>query len=128
MKSLKIKLLHWIPRMLGILTILFVSLFALDAFDECCSVWDKIIAFLMHMIPSFVLIIFLIIAWKYEFIGGILFILVGIIFAPIIFNHNLKMNNDFWMSFSIVMTITFPFILTGILFIISHYQKKKVKV
>ncbi len=127
MNSLKIKLLHWTPRIICILAILFVSIFALDAFGEGMTLWQQIKAFLMHLIPSFVLLIILIVAWKFELVGGIIFTLIGVIFSPIIFIHNLNMNDSVWISFGIIITITFPFIVTGVLFIISHYQKKKVK-
>ncbi len=127
MNSLKIKLLHWTPRIICILAILFVSIFALDAFGEGMTLWQQIKAFLMHLIPSFVLLIILIVAWKFELVGGIIFTLIGVIFSPIIFIHNLNMNDSVWISFGIIIAITFPFIVTGVLFIISHYQKKKVK-
>jgi hypothetical protein len=46
----------------------------------------------MPLIPSIALIIFLIIAWKWGFIGGIIFILIRLGFNPIIFinNYNIK--------------------------------------
>lgn len=128
MNSLRIKFLHWTPRIICILAILFVSIFALDAFGEGMTLWQQIKAFLMHLIPSFALLIILIVAWKFELVGGIIFTLIGVIFSPIIFIHNLNMNDSYWLSIGIIMTITFPFILTGVLFIISHSQKKKVKV
>ena len=127
MNSLKMNFIHWTPRIICIIAILFVSIFAFDAFDTCCTIWDKIAAFLMHMIPSFVLLIVLLIAWKFEFVGGILLTIIGLVLSPIIFIHNYHMNDSVWMSLGIILTITFPFIVTGILFIISHYKKKKMK-
>ncbi len=59
-----------IPRILGILYIIFISLFALDT--------PFGIGFLIHLIPSFILIGCLIFAWFKPKIGGILFILAGI--------------------------------------------------
>ncbi len=126
MKS-SMKLLHWTPRILCILAIIFLSLFALDAFEEGMPIGKQILGFLIHMIPSFVLIIFLIIAWKWEFIGGIIFMAVGIIFSPIIFNMNYSMNESIWVSIGIIASITFPFIIVGVLFVVNYYQKKKEK-
>lgn len=123
--NVSIKIIHWLPRILCILAILFISLFALDAFNPEKTFWQQIGDFLMHLIPSFVLIIFLIIAWKREFIGGILFILIGLGFSPFIFMHNYKMNQSVWMSLMIILMITIPFIIIGILFIVSHNMKKK---
>lgn len=120
-----IKTVHWLPRIICILAILFISIFALDAFNPEKTLWQQIVAFLMHLIPSFVLIIFLIIAWKWEFIGGIIFILLGLGFSPIIFMHNYNMNQSVWRSLIIILMITTPFIIAGILFIVSHRMKNK---
>ena len=120
-----IKILHWAPRIICILAILFISLFALDSFSPDLTIWQQIGAFLIHLIPSFLLLALLIIAWKWEFIGGIIFILIGLGFSPFIFVHNYKMNQSVWMSLTIILVITMPFIIAGILFIVSHHKKKK---
>lgn len=119
--------LHWTPRIICILAILFISLFALDAFDPALTIWQQVGAFLMHMIPSFVLTALLVIAWKWEYIGGIIFTLIGVVFTPIIFMHNYKMNNSIEMSMTVVIMITIPFIIVGILFIVNHFDKKRKK-
>ena len=121
----KTKALYWLPRVLGIIAILFISLFALDAFESGLTFWQQMVAFIMHLIPSFVLLIILLIAWKWEKIGGIIFVLMGLGFTPFVFINNYKMNHSFWMSFGIIVMITFPFILTGILFITDFYHSKK---
>ena len=120
-----VKFLHWTPRIIGILAILFISMFALDSFGPNKTFWQQIADFLMHMIPSFVLIAFLLIAWKWELAGGIIFILIGLGFSPVIFMHNYRMNHSVWMSLNVLLLITFPFILVGILFVLSHYKKKR---
>lgn len=119
------KVIHWLPRIICILAILFVSMFALDAFEPELTIWQQIGAFFMHLIPSFILLALLIVSWKWEFIGGIIFTLLGLGFSPVIFVHNYKMNQSVWMSIGIILGITLPFIIVGILFIVSHYQKKK---
>jgi len=121
-----IKIFHWLPRLLCILAILFVSIFALDAFSPELSLWRQIGAFLIHLTPSFILLGLLILAWKREFIGGIIFILIGLGLSPIVFSHNYRMNHSIVMSIGIILTITIPFAIVGILFIISHFKKKKI--
>jgi hypothetical protein len=123
--KVSLKLIHWLPRIICILAILFVSVFALDAFNPEKTISQQIGGFLIHLIPSFVLTIILIIAWKREFIGGILFTLIGLGFSPFIFIHNYKMNHSIWMSVLIVLTITIPFVIAGILFIMNYKMKKK---
>ncbi len=120
-----IKILHWLPRLLCILAILFISMFALDAFEPGRTVWQQLGAFLIHMIPSFVLLGILLVAWKWELIGGLIFTIIGLVFTPVIFMHNYRMNGSLWMSAGIVFMITIPFVVVGVLFMLSHYKKKK---
>jgi cytochrome b561 len=119
------KILFWLPRILAILAILFISMFALDAFEHGLTLWQQIAAFLMHLIPSFILLAVLIIAWKRELLGGIIFLFLGLGLSPIVFLHNYNMNQSVWMSLGIITMITFPFVLVGVLFLVGHRQKKK---
>lgn len=120
-----IHLFHWLPRIICILAILFVSMFAADAFAPGLTIWQQLGAFFMHLIPSFILIAILVIAWKWEYVGGIIFIIIGLAFSPVVFSINYRMNHSIWMSLSIILIITLPFVLVGVLFIISHRLKKK---
>lgn len=123
-----IKLIHWLPRVICILAILFVSLFALDSFGYELTFWQQIGGFLIHLIPSFVLTAVLIIAWKWENIGGIIFLIIGIGLSPFLFKENFDNNESVWMSLGIILAITFPFIVVGVLFVLSHFVKKKNQV
>jgi hypothetical protein len=120
-----IKIFHWIPRILCILAIAFLELFALDSFDPKYTLGDQLLAFLMHSIPSIILVLFLITAWKWELIGGIIFMILGIGFSPFVFSMNYHNNHSVWISLGIIASITFPFIITGALFILSHFLKRK---
>ena len=119
------RIIYWTPRILCIMAILFISLFALDSFDPALTIWRQIGGFLIHLIPSYVLISLLVVSWKWELIGGIIFAAIGVIFTPFIYLHNFQMNHSVSMSIGIVLMINFPFILVGILFIISYLLKKK---
>jgi len=79
--SMKNSILYWFPRILSILYILFISLFALDAFYGANSIGYEILAFLKHLIPAILLTLLLAVAWKREFIGGFLFLVTGVIFT-----------------------------------------------
>ncbi len=120
-----IEQLHWLPRILGIGAILLVSLFALDAFEGDKSVSEQILAFLIHLIPSFILLAILLLAWFYERLGGIIFAVIGLGFAPFLFTMNYNRSGSVWVGLSVVLLINLPFIITGALFILSHYLKKK---
>ena len=119
------KILHWSPRIVGILAILFISVFALDAFEPGRTLWQQLAAFLIHLIPSFVLFLVLLIAWKREKLGGIIFLVLGLGLSPIVFIHNYQMNHSVWLSLGIIAAITLPFVLTGALFMANHYYRKR---
>lgn len=116
--------IHWAPRILCILAILFISMFALDAFDPSLTVGQQVLDFLMHLIPSFVLILILVLSWKWELVGGIVFTILGLVFSPLIFMHNYRMNGSVQMSLVTVALITLPFIIVGVLFIMDYRLRK----
>jgi hypothetical protein len=120
-----IKIVHWIPRILCILAILFISMFALDSFASHLTIGQQIGRFLIHLTPTYILVALLFIAWKWELIGGIVFVLLGIGFSPAVYNINFHRNHSAMLSLGIVLMVTFPFILMGGLFVLSHLLKKK---
>ena len=73
MTQLSKRALFWTPRALSILFIAFLSLFALDVFGEHSGFWQTALALTMHLVPSFVLIAALVLAWRWEWIGAALF-------------------------------------------------------
>ncbi|MGA2407343.1 MAG: hypothetical protein ABSF81_11420 [Bacteroidales bacterium] len=120
------KVLHWTPRILGILAILLISLFSLDSFSSERTFWQNTTAFLMHNIPSFVLLAVLIVAWKWEKVGGIILIIIGLAFSIFIFVFNYKRNHFPVMTCLVgTLALAIPFVLAGILFILNYYRKKK---
>ena len=120
-----LKIVHWLPRILCILAILFVSLFALDAFAPGRTLWQQLGAFLIHLIPSYILLASLFIAWKWEFIGGIIFLVIGIGMSPFVYLMNYHRTHSVGVSLMIILMISIPFVVVGILFMLSHYLKKK---
>ncbi|MCK9567927.1 hypothetical protein M0R72_03130 [Candidatus Pacearchaeota archaeon] len=71
MKNKIKKQIIWVPRILIIAYILFLSLFALDT--------EFGLGFFMHLIPSFILLAILIFTWKKQKLAGILFEVFGIV-------------------------------------------------
>lgn len=117
--SMASKFLFWFPRALTIMAILFMMLFSFDAFEGDESFGRKIIGFLIHNIPVFILTLILLIAWKRELIGGILLILASLA-ASVFF----KVFSGNYAALIIIA----PFFLTGVLFIINHYLFGEVSV
>ena len=119
------KFFYWLPRILCILSILFVGLFAFDAFANEESFMVQLGDFILHLIPTLVLLFLLFVTWKKELLGGIIFMLIGLGFSPYVFKVNYNMNQSFWMSLGIIMTKTIPFFIVGVLFLVSYFKNKK---
>ncbi len=117
--------LTWTPRILCILAILFISLFALDSFSSEHSFWQNLGDFLIHLIPSFVMLVVLIVAWKWEKVGGIILTSIGFAWCIFVFILNYKRTHSVATSLLDILIVGIPFVLAGILFVISHYRKKK---
>ena len=108
--TMKNKFLYWTPRILAILAILFMMVFSIDCLEmEAGKVF---LCFVMHNIPAFIVILVLIVAWKWELIGGILFVVA--FFAGSIYFKGFGRN---WGA----LLIMIPFLLTGILFMLHYF-------
>jgi len=106
------KFLYWLPRVLSILFICFLTLFSLDVFDIEAPWYQLVGAFFMHSIPSLILIGVTVLAWKKPKIGGWVFIAAGLVLAIVVrFNP-------------ISLVIFVPPVLIGILYLIAD---KKIK-
>jgi hypothetical protein len=110
------QLLYWAPRALCIVFALFISLFALDVFDEGKGFWGTFLALLMHLIPTFLLLFVLAISWRREWIAGILFPLLGVLYVVWAWSKPFGV----W---STLLLMAGPLVLTGALFLLNwHYR------
>jgi hypothetical protein len=108
---MKERILYWIPRIFTILAIIFMMMFSLDVIGEKVPLGKKLLGLLIHNIPAFILVVILIIAWKREILGGVLFI-VAFIAASILFRSFTGNPGS--------LIVILPFLITGILFILHH--------
>lgn len=110
--------IFWTPRILSILFILFLALFSLDVISPEYSTGEILLGLLMHNIPALALLIVLIISWKYEIVGGVVFILAGLLYVA------MTMREIPWSTALIwSMTITGPAFLIGGLFLANWFIK-----
>jgi len=113
------KFIYWTPRIVSIFFILFLMMFSLDVFGTGLSFWQTIIGLLMHNFPAFILTAVLIVSWKYEIVGGIAFILAGILYIIL----TLGMNKFEWYLLAWIIQISGIAFFIGILFLIGWKRK-----
>jgi hypothetical protein len=99
--------LRWCPRVLGICVALFIGLFALDAVSEGVG------PFLIHLIPTFVLLAVVALSWRREWIGGAVFTGLGIVYGV-----GARAHPD-W-----IMIISGPLVLVGALYLLSRSARR----
>lgn len=116
-KTIK-KILFWTPRVLCILFAVFLSLFALDVFTEETSFWEEILALLIHLVPTYLVVIALVIAWKWEWVGAILF------FALAIFYVVMSGGRQHWSAYA---AISGSLVVIGVLFLLNWKYKAQLK-
>lgn len=75
------KILFWSPRALCILFALFTTIFAFDVFGAGYDFWQTLLALAMHLIPTGIIVLFLVISWRWEWIGGILFLALAVFYV-----------------------------------------------
>lgn len=114
-KHFSLLILHWFPRILGIILALFFSLFSFDVFGQQIGFWKTMIQFLIHNMPTIILIIILIISWKWSWIGGISFIAMGFIYL-------------LWLSDNSKNLIVYlPLFIIGALFLLDWLLRRNIK-
>lgn len=114
MKPARYRLLYWAPRVLGILIAIFVSLFALDVFMDGYNFLETVVALLMHLVPTYIVLIILFIAWRWERVGGFLFIALGVLYILLFWDPTE------WPAY---LMISGPLFLVGILFLLCGYYQ-----
>ena len=105
--------IFWSPRVLAILFAMFLSVFALDVFSEGYVFGETVLALLMHLVPTYLVVIGLIIAWRWEGIGAILFIALPLFYL-------VMSRGESWI-------ISGPLFLVGILFLFNWIFRKQMK-
>jgi hypothetical protein len=107
---------YWLPRGLGIAYALFLMIFTFDAWEGTGGFWAGLLGWLIHMLPVFIVLFVLVVAWTRPRIGGILFLLLAAGFA-VFFGGRWGGNwGDALLSFLI---ISGPLFLLSFLFLVE---------
>jgi hypothetical protein len=110
------RIVFWLPRILGIAFALFIGIFALDVFSEESGFWNTAVGLIMHMIPSALVVGALVFAWKWEWIGAILFGALGLAYALTARNH------PDW-----ILLISGPLFVIALLFLMNWLRRAELR-
>jgi len=102
------KIIHWAPRLAAILIIFFVGLFSLDVFEMEASPLELLGGLLIHNIPSIVMLVLLIFAWKRPVVGFVAFLAAAALFAIFFVRDIYALPN--------LLLFVFPILLVAFLF------------
>lgn len=103
----------WLPRILGIAYAAFSSLFALDVFGKGYGFGEATLALLIHLIPTFLVVMALIIAWRAARLGGWLFIVLSLGYGVVFTRADIIG----------LLIIAAPLLLIGLLFLWSEASR-----
>jgi len=118
------KFLYWSPRVLSIVFIIFLAMFSLDVFAGNYGFWGTAVGLLVHNIPTLILLAILLISWKYEIVGGIVFIIGGILYEGMMIMNALRHPLEaYTLSNSLIISV--PMFVIGILFLINWFKKTR---
>lgn len=112
--------LYWAPRILGVLFVLFLILFSLDVFQPGVPPAQIAVGLFMHNIPALFLSLILAFSWKHEVVGGVFFILAGLLYVLLLASS----QNFEWYMTAWVLVISGPAFLVGVLFLLSRSKNK----
>jgi hypothetical protein len=101
-------LLFWTPRVLTMLFALFLSLFALDVFNEGYGFWKTILALFIHLIPTWIVLAVLAVSWRWGLVGFVVYSALGAYYVVTTWGR---------MQWSVYPVIAGPLFLLGALFL-----------
>ncbi len=107
------KLTFYLPRILSLLFVGFISLFSLDVFGSYHGL-SLIIALFMHLLLPALLLIFVLLAWKFGIIGAVVFTGFAILYGFQVSDHIV------W-----ILLISGPSLIAGVLYFVDWYSKYK---
>jgi hypothetical protein len=96
----------------------FISTFALDVFGGGHGFWKTILALLMHLIPTGIILVMLAISWRREWVGGIVFTALGVLYLVWSWGR---------FPLSVYLVIAGPLFLVGVLFLFNWFYRRELR-
>lgn len=114
MKPMTRRWLFWLPRVLTILFALFLGVFALDVFEEGLGFWRSVLALLMHLTPTWIVLVVLAVSWRWEWVGAVLYTALAVLYAWFAVGR----GHPEW-----TLIISVPLLLVGGLFLLDWLRR-----
>ncbi len=118
MKTSLRRWLFWTPRILCILFAGFLSVFDLDAFGEGLGFWETALAFLIHLIPTWLVLAALALSWRWEWAGGVAFVGLGLFYLFTTWGR---------FPWNVYLIIVGPLFLVGGLFLVNWLYRTEIR-
>lgn len=109
------KVLYLAPRILSLLFVAFLSLFALDVFNEYQG-FSLVLPLLIHLLPSLILLVIVAFAWKYDLVGAAAFLSFAALY---VWQAGLDRP---WRWYAVIAG---PAALVGVLYLANWLRKRK---
>lgn len=109
------RFLYWTPRVLAMLFAAFISLFALDVFEPGAPFLHAVPALLVHLLPVYLILAALIIAWRWERLGALLFAGMALLYVAVF------LGKFDWRAYA---AIAGPPTLIGALFLADDFYRR----
>jgi len=119
------RVLLWAPRILSIAYIAFLSIFAMDVFGEHLGFWLTVRDLTMHLIPSLVLLAVLILAWRKEWIGALLYAIAGLLYVIWVWLVARPWTPA--VRLNLALTIAGPAFLIAVLFLLDWFKHGELR-
>jgi hypothetical protein len=98
--------LLWAGRILGVALALFLSLFAWDVFEVEGSFWEKVGGFLVHLTPTWLVLLAVTQSWRWTWLTGVLLVGLAGLYVPL-----------FRVPVSAYLMLSSPALASGALFL-----------
>ncbi len=110
------RILGWAARGVGVAIALLLAILSLDSIQETEGFWLSTLSLLLHLIPTYLVLIALAVAWYRPRVGAMMFIALGVAYVIAVWPH---------FSWAATLTISGPLVLAGLLFLASRSTEQQ---
>lgn len=112
------RILYWAPRVFCLLFATWISVFALDAFDGAPGFWTGLGRFLLHLVPTYLVLGLLALAWRWEWVGAVAFTGLAVGYLVVAWGR------FHWSAYAL---ISGPLFVLGFLFLANWLKRRELR-